>query len=300
VASSGIAAILLEGGTTAHSRFRIPIKIHEDSVCNIPMQSTEAQILRDTSIFIWDEAPMAHKHCFEAVDRLFRDLTNKDVKFGGKIFCLGGDFRQTLPVVLRGLRPDIIDATIKSSYLWHNVKQFRLTLNMRLNNDAQDYRDFLIRIGNGTEPSEIINAVPDFITIPDHIYMPLNIQQLFNRVYDNFEENFDKPEYLTQRAILSPLNSETDIINHYASERISTYEKEYLSNDSIVDLNDNNHYIPIEYLNNLSFSGIPPHKLKLKINMPVILLRNISNHKGLCNGTRMLIKSKNKRYIIYT
>lgn len=255
------------------------------------MQSIEAQILRDTSIFIWDEAPMAHKHCFEAVDRLFRDLTNKDIKFGGKIFCLGGDFRQTLPVVLRGSRPDIIDATIKSSYLWHNVKQFRLTVNMRLNNEAQEYREFLSRLGNGTEPTEILNSVPDFITIPEHIYIPLNIPQLFNKVYNDFEENFSQPEYLTQRAILSPLNNETDQINEYASTRIFTFQKEYLSNDSIVDLNDNNHYIPIEYLNNLSFSGIPPHKLKLKVNMPIILLRNISNHKGLCNGTRMLIKS---------
>nr|GFC20957.1 hypothetical protein [Tanacetum cinerariifolium] len=36
VASSGIAALLLEGERTAHSRFAIPINILEDSMCHIP------------------------------------------------------------------------------------------------------------------------------------------------------------------------------------------------------------------------------------------------------------------------
>ena len=32
-ASCGLAALLLQGGRTAHSRFAIPIPIHESSVC---------------------------------------------------------------------------------------------------------------------------------------------------------------------------------------------------------------------------------------------------------------------------
>ena len=35
VASSGIAALLLKGGHTAHSTFKIPIDIHETSTCGI-------------------------------------------------------------------------------------------------------------------------------------------------------------------------------------------------------------------------------------------------------------------------
>ena len=45
VASSGIDALLMEGGTTAHSRFKIPINITEDSVCTMCVQSHEAQLL---------------------------------------------------------------------------------------------------------------------------------------------------------------------------------------------------------------------------------------------------------------
>jgi hypothetical protein len=33
---SGIAALLIPGGRTAHSRFAIPINIHETSTCEIP------------------------------------------------------------------------------------------------------------------------------------------------------------------------------------------------------------------------------------------------------------------------
>ncbi|CAI9303423.1 unnamed protein product [Lactuca saligna] len=46
---------------------------------------------------------------------------------------------------------------------------------------------------------------------------------------------------------------------------------------------------PIEYLNQLTFAGIPPHTLKLKIKAPVMLLRNINQREGLCNGTRLIV-----------
>ena len=45
VASSGIASLLLPGGRTAHSRFRIPISITEDSTCSIDQGSDLAELL---------------------------------------------------------------------------------------------------------------------------------------------------------------------------------------------------------------------------------------------------------------
>ncbi|XP_019182121.1 PREDICTED: uncharacterized protein LOC109177263 [Ipomoea nil] len=103
VASSGIASLLLPGGRTAHSRFAIPIAINEDSTCNIKQGSDLAELLIKTSLIIWDEAPMMHKHCFQALDRTMRDLLrfvepNSEMKtFGGKTVVLGGDLRQILP-----------------------------------------------------------------------------------------------------------------------------------------------------------------------------------------------------------
>ena len=48
VASSGIAAELLEGGHTAHSWFKIPIPISDESMCSISLQSMHAQLMRST------------------------------------------------------------------------------------------------------------------------------------------------------------------------------------------------------------------------------------------------------------
>ncbi|KAF8234346.1 hypothetical protein L208DRAFT_1145456, partial [Tricholoma matsutake] len=45
VASSGIAALLLIGGHTAHSTFKIPIPIHESSTCGLSKTSKHAELI---------------------------------------------------------------------------------------------------------------------------------------------------------------------------------------------------------------------------------------------------------------
>lgn len=65
VASSGIAAVLLPGGRTAHSRFHIPFKLDNCSTAGINYGSDLAELIRQTSLIIWDEAPMQHRHAFE-------------------------------------------------------------------------------------------------------------------------------------------------------------------------------------------------------------------------------------------
>ena len=92
VASSGIAALLMNGGKTAHFRFKIPFKIDEFSTCGISRNSKLAHLINAAKLFIWDEAPMMHKFIFEAVDRTFRNITQIDEPFGGKVFVFGGDF----------------------------------------------------------------------------------------------------------------------------------------------------------------------------------------------------------------
>jgi len=61
VASSGIAALLLPGGRTAHSTFSIPVQgLADDSSCQIDKGSKQADMLRQVRLIIWDEAPMQH------------------------------------------------------------------------------------------------------------------------------------------------------------------------------------------------------------------------------------------------
>ncbi|KAF1883812.1 hypothetical protein Lal_00012730 [Lupinus albus] len=65
VTSSGIASLLLRGGRTTHSKFKIPIPSLGNSICNIHQGSELAGLLKQTKLIIWDEAPMSHKFCFE-------------------------------------------------------------------------------------------------------------------------------------------------------------------------------------------------------------------------------------------
>ena len=63
-------------------------------------------------MFIIDEASMVPAHALAAIDRMLRDITSCDIPFGGKIFLMGGDFKQVLPVVPRRPRAVIIETTV--------------------------------------------------------------------------------------------------------------------------------------------------------------------------------------------
>jgi ATP-dependent DNA helicase PIF1 len=39
----------------------------------------------------------------------------------------------------------------------------------------------------------------------------------------------------------------------------------------------------------LRTSGLPNHKIKLKVGTPIMLLRNLDQVQGLCNGTRLIV-----------
>jgi hypothetical protein len=70
VASSGIAALLLDRGRTAHSRFKIPVQgLNSTSTCYINRDSELAALLQVTALIVWDEAVMMHRHVFEVVNR---------------------------------------------------------------------------------------------------------------------------------------------------------------------------------------------------------------------------------------
>jgi len=58
VASSGIAALLLDRGKTSHSRFKIPLSIHKDSVAGLKHNSYMFPVLQQTKVIIWDKVSM--------------------------------------------------------------------------------------------------------------------------------------------------------------------------------------------------------------------------------------------------
>ncbi|XP_023731646.2 uncharacterized protein LOC111879418 [Lactuca sativa] len=290
VASSGIASLLLPGGRTTHSRFILPFELTEDSFCKINPDGELASLIRKTPLIIWDEAPMVHKHAFEALDRTLKDLlrcgnsTISNIPFGGKVIVFGRNFRQILPVVPGGSRQNIVNASLSSLYLWQHCKVHRLTINMRLTvgrdqldiGKIRDFANWLLDIGEGKlggpNDSETIIDIPGGILINDS-HDPIGY--LIEFVYPSILENYSDINYFQERAILAPKNEVVQEINDRLLKKFPGDEVEYLSSDIICesefvhDQFDADLYSP-DVLNGLKVSGLPNHKLVLKIGVPVM------------------------------
>ncbi|XP_057451825.1 uncharacterized protein LOC130743602 [Lotus japonicus] len=308
VASSGIASLLLPGGRTAHSLFSIPLVLNEDSCCNIRLGSNKAKLLKHTSLIIWDEAPMVNRWAFEAVDRTLRDIMEVgDVygggkPFGGKVVVLGGDFRQTLPIIQKASREEIVMATINSSRLWKFCKVLKLTENMRLHgNDSLhdceklvEFSKWILDIGDGNLGD--YNDGECDLDIPHDLMVPFKddaVSSIVYSTYPDIQRKFFDEEYFIDKAILAPTLDIVDSVNQFVLSIVPGKEKVYLSSDSVVKVDEDvaidANWITIEFLNGIKGSGLPDHRLCLKIGTPIMLMRNIDVSAGLCNGTRLIV-----------
>nr|GEX56662.1 hypothetical protein [Tanacetum cinerariifolium] len=207
-ASSGVASNNMLGGRTSHSRFKIPINLNNNSMCNITKQSGLAELLRLAKLIIWDEAKMAKRQVV--------DITG-------------------------------IEEAIDGSYI----------------------------------------RIPDDMAIP-YTNDSNSRDDLINAIFPSLETNAHSSEYIISSVILSTKNDNVDEINDQLIGRFHREEKIYYSFDKAED--DNNNFYPMEFLNSLNVSGLPPHYLRLKIGCPTILLRNIDLSNRLCNGTRLIRK----------
>ena len=54
------------------------------------METQAAEELKRTRVIVFDEATMAHKNIYKAIDHLLRDIMDTNTPFGGKIMLLGG------------------------------------------------------------------------------------------------------------------------------------------------------------------------------------------------------------------
>ena len=294
VATSALAATLLEGGKTAHSAFRIPLNAGDDATSWITAQSREADYLRRCNLVVWDEAPMAHKNLVKCVDRLLRDLAPDEQKhhfFGGKTIIFGGDFRQLLPVIARGSPRQVMGACLKQSEFWPHLELFQFQENMRLrgavsgNSPSTSYATWLLSLGTGAlqeEDCADVQIWPPLIVTP-------NVSSLCSWVFEGLGSNYQDAKWMTSRVVLAPHNSTILTVNNHMSALFPGVGWMCTSADMPEDSLQGD--VQVEYLNTLEMSGMPPHKLLLKKHMPILLLRNINPGEGLCNGTRLVVES---------
>ncbi|KAL7145491.1 hypothetical protein ABFS83_07G088000 [Erythranthe nasuta] len=245
VASSGIASLLLPDGRTAHSRFGLPIN----------------ELLIRAKLIIWDEAPMMHRYCFEALDKTMKSILQADKPFGGK-----------------------------------------LTKNMRLQScsspsnvdEIKEFGDWILNVGNGDVGED--NDGEASIKIQDDMLIGDSedpFRDLLEFVYPDLLSNMYDRDYFQGREILAPTNECIESVNDHLMSILPGEEKVYLSSDSMCrdehTTEDNAEIYSTEFLNTIRCSGVPSHALRIKVGAPVMLIRNIDQARGLCNGTRLQI-----------
>lgn len=296
VASSGVAALLLPGGRTAHSRFKIPIDLNDDSTCNVQKQSDLAELFRHTDLIVWDEAVMQHRDCFAYVDRMLRDIRDDHRLFGGITVLFAGDLRQCLPVIEKGTRSQAVDATITQSPFWHSTTVLHLRINMRLRDAAAPeqiaFARFLLEVGDGKIPIEDGN-----ISLPEHLCLPEGSlwEDLVARVFVDIDAvrptHFREcQEFFCDRVILAALNASVDRLNALVLGSFPGNTETLSSADmAFRDDGTEDPEFPTEFLNTLLFPGFPAHRLDVKVSHKIRFPADLgTDRKSYCPASEFV------------
>ncbi|RVE40719.1 hypothetical protein evm_014631 [Chilo suppressalis] len=168
-------------------------------------------------------------------------------------------------------------------------------MRVQLHNDTQSgqYATALLKIGEGrmtTDANGMITINQEFCNAVH------NLEDLKNNVYPGLEYNMRNREWLCEKAILAPTNEIVGQINEQMMSHVQGDVVEYLSVDIVMDSEQVTSY-HTEFLNSLELLlRVPSHKLRLKIGVPVLLMRNLEAPR-LCNGTRLQITQLGRNII---
>ncbi|RIA04391.1 hypothetical protein BRARA_K01373 [Brassica rapa] len=126
---------------------------------------------------------------------------------------------------------------------------------MRVNQEEKKFSDGLLQVGE-----EVVDAA-----------------------YGEVNKLTNSQTSYTDKAILTPRSETVDKINAYTISQTNRVSRDYFSSDSFeisyTTSDQNDTLYAVEYLNSLEFSGLPSHKLTLKVSASVMLLRNINKKK---------------------
>jgi ATP-dependent DNA helicase PIF1 len=100
---------------------------------------------------------------------------------------------------------------------------------------------------------------------------------------------------MCEHGILCTRNDYVDEINARMIDIFSGKATVFYSFDSVDDDERNND--PQDFLNSITPNGLPSHELRIKINCPLILLRNLDPRSGLCNGTHLVVRAVDKHIL---
>ncbi|GBN32200.1 hypothetical protein AVEN_222476-1 [Araneus ventricosus] len=159
---------------------------------------------------------------------------------------------------------------------------------MRALETERKFSNWLLEVGEGKSADDVM--------LPDICYP--SEQNPVKQLYGDLNLSTIMPEELKGRAILAVTNDASIDINNQVLACLPGETVVYEAADVIVSDDPNDKLtFPVEFLNSLTPTGMPPYKFNLKPGCIIMLLRNLAPTKGLCNGTRLIV-TKLQRNII--
>jgi hypothetical protein len=170
-----------------------------------------------------------------------------------------------------------------------------LTENMRLRGvtspENLQYAEYLSRLSYA---SELYNTV----SLPSYIKIYENYKKFYKTLFppDLMVAAYTIPKLFAECAILASHNTLVSELNNDILGTMRGDPQVFTSVDyAEQETDDDAFHIDDEYLPTLKASGIPPARLILKVDAPVMFIRNINPANGFCNGTRCIVKRIHSR-----
>lgn len=261
-----------------------------------PISPTDsrAALIRQSSLIIWDEAPMANRAVLACVDETCRRIMQSPLPFGGKVIVLLGDFRQTCPVIRKGTKAEVINASISHSAIWPMFTIHHLITPIR-NAEDPAFAAFVDAIGDGGGPDISFQGLQHATSRPD----------LIEFVFP--QDIIVDPVFCLRRCILAPTNSQVDAYNLAILNLLPSNPRLFCAADSLeehMDISDDSEsdILPtpdavLDYVSKVRPNGMPDHTLLIKLGGVYRLLRNFSVDRGLVKNTRVVVTGIGQKLI---
>jgi hypothetical protein len=308
---SGVSALLLPRGTTAHRTYGLPLQVATAAPSTLTTRSAQGQRLAHCAVHFIDEIESLHRLLFEcasdvstrcAMDVFDRDDAALKKSFAGAMVVVVGDRHQTTPVIKSRIMNDqiIMDSLVRSSDLYLAFKQCELTIAQRTLGNLE-FDSWLGRVSVNTAPGPLpllADQLPPTqrkIFIPQQCFSTDNMIGALEFLFGPVPLASPFPRLNPRHAVISALNRTVDEFNAAVLEQwvegevIELRAAHKQHSDSAGAPSQN--FTTTEYMESCEEQGVPNALLHLKKGCVMVLVRNLLQSHGLTNGSRLILLS---------